>query len=296
MFHKRTLAQTETIEGWLFCLPWIIGFLGFTVGPMLYSLAMSFTDYDMINKAKWVGVDNYKKIFFSDNLVPIGVKVTLLFTAISVPLNLVGGLSLALLLNHKLKGMSMFRTLFYIPAVVPYVASLLMWQLIFNQNFGLLNLFLEKIGFSSVPNWLGDPRYALWSLILISFWGVGRDMLVYLGGLQGIPTEYYEAAEIDGASSWRQLFSITLPLLIPVIMYTSILGIITSLQAYNTAYILTGGGPANSTYFYMLHVFNKAFQDFQMGYSSALSWLLFIVTMFLTMLALVVTRRKSNAS
>ncbi len=290
---QHSLSQIERIQGWLFCLPWIIGFLLFTVGPMVYSLFLSFTDYDMFNKAQWIGLANYQKIFSRDILVPVGVRTTVLFTLFSVPLNLIGGLALGLLLNHKIKGISTFRTVFYIPAVVPYVACLLMWQLVYNQNFGLLNAILAKFGVTG-PNWLGDPKWALSSLVIISFWGVGRDMLIYLGGLQGIPTEYYEAADIDGASRWRKIMNITLPLLLPIIAYTSILGIITSLQAYNTAYILTAGGPANSTYFYMLHVFFKAFEDYQMGYSSALSWLLFIVTLGLTFLAFALFRRKSN--
>lgn len=286
-------AMSENLRGWLFCSPWIIGFLFLTCGPMMYSLFMSFTDYDLFNPPKWIGLKNYGKIFTGDRLVPIGVRITLIFTCLSVPLNLICGLGLGLLVNHKLKGIGFFRTLLYIPAVVPYVATLLMWQMIFNENFGLFNGILQSIGIKG-PNWLGNPSLTLFSFMIISLWGVGRDMLIYLGGLQGIPTEYYESAQIDGAGRFRSFFHITLPLLVPVISYTAILGIITSLQAFNTAFILTDGGPANATYFYMLHVFYKAFDDYQMGYSSALSWLLFLVTILLTILALTISRRKSH--
>jgi multiple sugar transport system permease protein len=288
-----TLAKTEQVQGWLMCLPWLLGFLLFTVGPMLYSFYLSFTDFDMFNPPNFVGLKNYINLFTRDRLVLIGAKTTFLFTLVSVPLNIVGGLGLGLLLNHKIKSIGVFRTVFYIPAVIPYVATLLMWQLVFNENFGLFNNLLSFIGIQG-PNWLGDPSVALKSLVLISFWGVGRDMLIYLGGLQGIPTEFYDSAEIDGANKFQITTHITIPLLLPVIAYTTILGIITSLQAFNTSFILTGGGPANSTYFYMLHIFYKAFDDYQMGYSSALSWLLFLVTISLTALAFNQFRRKSH--
>ena len=292
--RKRTLSQLEQIQGWLFCLPWLTGFLLFTIGPMIYSFFISFTDFDMFNTPEFLGLSNYIRIFTRDRLVPVGAATTIRFTLISVPLNIAGGLGLGLLLNQKIKSIGFFRTAFYVPAVIPYVATLLMWQLVFNENFGLFNSILGAVGIRG-PNWLGDPSMALTSLVLISFWGVGRDMLIYLGGLQGIPTEYYESAEIDGADGVQTFLYITLPMLVPIISYTVILGIITSLQAFNTAFILTAGGPADSTYFYMLHVFYKAFDDYQMGYSAALSWLLFLVTIGLTTLAFLLFKRKSYA-
>lgn len=276
-------SSREKVAGWLLASPWIIGFVAFTVGPMLYSLFLSFTNYDMFNKPGWIGLANYSKLFTGDYLVPQAFKVTLTYTCASVSVNLVLGLLIALLLNQKIKLLGFFRTVFYLPSVLPYIATLFMWMLVFNTDFGLINSVIRFFGLKG-PNWLGDPHWALSALIVISVWGVGKDMLIYLAGLQGVPTQFYEAAELDGASAWISFWKITIPMISPVIFFNLVIGIINSLQAFNTAYIMTEGGPVNSTYFYMLHIYYKAFEDYQMGYSSALAWILFIITILFTFL------------
>jgi multiple sugar transport system permease protein len=276
-------SSREKVAGWLLASPWIIGFVAFTVGPMLYSLFLSFTNYDMFNKPGWIGLANYSKLFTGDYLVPQAFKVTLTYTCASVSVNLVLGLLIALLLNQKIKLLGFFRTVFYLPSILPYIATLFMWMLVFNTDFGLINSVIRFFGLKG-PNWLGDPHWALSALIVISVWGVGKDMLIYLAGLQGVPTQFYEAAELDGASAWTSFWKITIPMISPVIFFNLVIGIINSLQAFNTAYIMTEGGPVNSTYFYMLHIYYKAFEDYQMGYSSALAWILFIITILFTFL------------
>ncbi|KXS37683.1 MAG: multiple sugar transport system permease protein [Candidatus Frackibacter sp. T328-2] len=277
------IKTKEKVAGWLLASPWILGFLFFTAGPMLYSLFLSFTNYDLFNRPEWIGFANYNRIFTGDYLVPQALKVTFIFTLTSVPLNLILGLLIALLLNQKIKMLSFFRTVYYLPSVIPYIATLFMWMLVFNPAFGLFNSVLKLVNING-PNWLGDPDWALPSLVIISLWGVGRSMLVYLAGLQGVPTELYESAKIDGANAWQSFWKITIPMISPVIFFNLIMGIITSLQAFNTAYIMTQGGPVNSTYFFMLHIFYNAFEDYNMGYSSALAWILFIITFVFTLI------------
>jgi multiple sugar transport system permease protein len=281
--YMMKISSKEKVAGWLLASPWLIGFLAFTVGPMLYSLFLSFTNYDMFNKPLWIGLANYSKLFTGDYLVPQALKVTFIYTLISISINLVLGLLIALLLNQKIKLLGFFRMVFYLPSVLPYIATLFMWMLVFNTDFGLINSVVKIFGLKG-PNWLGDPHWTLSALIIISVWGIGKDMLIYLAGLQGVPTQLYEAAELDGASAWKSFWKITIPMISPVIFFNLIIGIINSLQAFNTAYIMTEGGPVNSTYFYMLHIYYKAFEDYQMGYSSALAWILFIITILFTFL------------
>lgn len=289
----RGLSSTrrrEEMAGWLFASPWIIGFIVFTAGPMLYSLVMSFTNYDLFNVRQFVGLANYRRLL-TDSLVPHALKVTTWYALVSVPLGLVLGLFIALLLNQKIRFLSLFRTVYYLPSVLPSVAVMFLWSLVFNRTFGLLNYVLSLFGIAG-PNWLGDPDYALWALIIMSLWGIGGGMLVYLAGLQGIPTELYEAARIDGANAFRSFVNITLPLLSPVIFFNLIMGIINALQVFNEAFILTGGGPINATYFFVLHIYYKAFQDFQMGYSSTLAWVLFAYIGVLTVIVFRLSVRK----
>lgn len=282
-------GKKETLTGWLFASPWVLGFLLFTAGPMIYSTVMSFSDYDLFNSPRFIGFTNYKRLV-TDPLVWHALKVTTLYAVISVPLHLVAGLFIAVLLNQKVRLLGLFRTIYYVPSILPSVAVLLLWTLIFNETFGLLNFVLSKIGITG-PNWLGDPRWALGALVIMSMWGIGGGMLVYLAGLQGIPTELYEAARIDGATSVQRFIHVTLPLLSPVIFFNLVMGIIGSLQIFNAAYIMTRGGPVNATYFFMLHIYYKAFQDFQMGYASALAWVLFIYIAILTALVFRSTTR-----
>jgi len=282
-FRKLRIRQSTQEEwaGWLFASPWIIGFAIFTLGPMLFSLAMSLTNYDLFTW-KWVGLLNYERMFTIDDLVLRSLGVTLRYALLSVPLHLLCGFCLALMLNQKIRGLSIWRTVFYLPSVLSGVSVIVLWVLVLNPEFGLLNSILANFGIKG-PNWLGDPNIALYSLVMMSLWGVGSSMLIYLAGLQGISSELYDAAKVDGANDLQQLFNVTIPMMSPVIFFNLVLGIIGSLQTFDTAFIATGGGPAYSTYFYMLHLFSKAFLELKMGYASAMAWLLFIVIMLLTL-------------
>lgn len=281
-FHLSQTAQEE-VAGWLFASPWIIGFLLLTAIPMIASLVLSFTNYDMFLAPKWVGFQNYARLATQDNLVWHALKVTTVYALISVPLNLVFGFLLALLLNQNIQGLSLWRTIFYLPSVITGVSVMILWMLILSPQYGMVNALLAGIGIKG-PNWLGSPQWALLSLALMGLWGVGGGMLIYLGGLQGIPSEYYDAAVVDGASSMQKFLHITLPMMSPVIFFNLVMGIIGALQTFDAAFMMTRGGPAWSTYFYMLHLFTKAFEELRMGYASGLAWVLFIYIMLLTAL------------
>jgi len=273
----------EEIAGWLFALPWITGFVLLTAIPMIASLGLSFTNYDLFNPPKLVGAQNYVRLATGDNLVWHSLKVTTKYALISVPLNLVFGFLLAVLLNQDIKGLGIWRTIFYIPSVVTGVSVMILWMLILSPQYGLVNAMLAQIGIRG-PNWLGDPQWALLSLALMNLWGVGGNMLIYLGGLQGIPTEYYDAAVVDGAGTIQKFAHITIPMMSPVIFFNLVMGIIGALQSFDAAFMMTGGGPAWATYFFMLHLFTKAFEELQMGYASALAWVLFVYILVLTAL------------
>lgn len=283
-FRKLRLSQgaQEEFAGWLFASPWIIGFLIFTLGPMLFSLAMSFTNYDLF-AWQWVGLANFSRMINIDDLVLRSLSVTLRYALLSVPLHLICGFFLALMLNQKIRGLSIWRTIFYLPSVLSGVSVIVLWVLVLSPEFGLVNSILQNFGIQG-PNWLGDPNIALYSLVMMSLWGVGSSMLIYLAGLQGISSELYDAAKVDGANEFEQLLHVTIPMMSPVIFFNLVLGIIGALQTFDTAFIATQGGPAYSTYFYMLHLFSKAFLELKMGYASALAWVLFLVIMLLTML------------
>ena len=276
------LAQRENLEGWLFASPWILGFLIFTLGPMIVSGVLSFAAWDIVTPPKWIGLNNFER-FVADKSALHAIRVTTIYATVSVPLQIVLGLGLALLLNAQIRGLRLYRTIFYLPAVLSGVAVALLWRWIFSKDFGLLNLALGFLGMDG-PGWLSDPDWALTSLILMSLWGVGASMVIYLAGLQGIPTELYEAAEVDGANSIRRFISITLPLLTPVLFFQLIIGIIRSLQEFVNAFIMTDGGPADATLFYVLHLYRNAFLYFRMGYASLLAWVLFLYVLLLTML------------
>jgi multiple sugar transport system permease protein len=279
---KGKLARKEAREGYLYALPWFIGFTVFTAGPIIASFLLSFTNWDLIRPAEWIGFGNYNTLL-EDPLFWQSLKVTSIYALFSVPLGILGGLAIAVLMNQKIKGLSVFRTIYYLPAVVSGVAVSLLWSWIFNPDFGVLNYLLSLIGLNG-PGWIYDEKWALPSLIIMSLWGVGGGMVIYLAGLQGVPTELYEAAIIDGASSWRRFWSITIPMISPVIFFQLIMGIIGSFQIFTQAYIMTGGGPNNATLFYVLYLYRNAFQWFKMGYASALAWVLFIVILILTII------------
>ena len=273
----------ETILGWLMVSPWLIGFICFSALPMFASLIISFTEWDMLSKPEWVGFENYKTLFFEDPLALHSLNITILFTIVSIPLNIVFGLALAMLLNTSIRGLAIFRTIFYLPAILSGVAVALMWRWIFSTEFGLLNALLSMIGIEG-PAWLTDRIWVLPSFVIMRLWSVGGGMIIYLAGLQSIPTNLYEAAKIDGANWWHRTRFITLPMLSPTIFFQLIVGFIFSMQIFTEAFIMTNGGPADASLFYLLYLYRTAFQYFDMGYASALAWVLFVVILVLTII------------
>jgi len=283
------LTRGETRAAYLFISPWIIGFVVFTAGPMIASLILSLTRYDIVHAPVWVGLDNYIKLLAGDPKFWHSLGVTVTYAVVAIPLGLVFGFAVAYLLNLKVPGVPFWRTVFYMPAVMPAVASALLWGMIFNPRYGILNWFLSLVGIHG-PGWLSSRDWALPALIVMSLWSVGGGMIIYLAGLQGIPTTLYESAQIDGASGWRQLRHITLPLMTPVIFFNLVIGIIGTFQYFTEVYVLTAtssgglGGPAEATLFYNIYLYSNAFRYLNMGYASALAWVLFLIVLLLTLL------------
>lgn len=277
-----TLGQREALFGWLFVGPAVLGFLIWVVGPMLYSGWLSLNDWDLIRPPRFVGLDNFVRMF-NDPLFYRSLWVTVVYTVFHVPLTLILAFAVAMLLNSKVKGIAFFRTLYYLPNIVPAVANAVLWVWIFNSEFGLINLVLRSLGMSKVL-WLQNPQTALPALILMSLWTMGGVMIIFLAGLNGIPEELYEAARIDGAGSWASFRFITIPLMTPIIFFNLILQIINSFQVFTAGFLITAGGPNYATNFYVLHLFNTAFTYFDMGYASALAWVLFFIILALSLI------------
>jgi multiple sugar transport system permease protein len=281
-------ARREAIAGYLFISPWFFGFIVFFVGPILASFALSFTEWNIVTDPIWVGLDNYRQIFTGDTNFAKAVKVTLTYSVFYLPLEVICGLGMAVLLNQKLRGIGVFRTLYYMPSIVPQVAAALVWVWMLNARYGMVNTLLRSGGITG-PNWLGSPDYVLPSLIMISLWGVGGSAVIYLAGLQNIPEQFYEAATVDGANKVQKFLRITLPLLSPTIFFQLVLGLIGVFQTFTPAFIAAGatGGPLQSGLFYMLYIYNRSFQSLRMGYGSALAW---IMTIFILLVTLLVFR------
>jgi len=281
---RMTNRRREAVWAYLFLSPWILGFLIFLIGPMIASIYFSFTEYKVVKPPVWIGLANYTRMF-GDDLFYHSLKVTVTYTLFSVPLSIVAGLFVAILLNQDVKLSGLFRTIFYLPSVISGVAIAIVFAWIFNFRFGILNYFLSLVGVQG-PNWLGHPRWTLWAFVLMSLWGVGGNVVIFLAALQGVPIVLYEAAEIDGANNWRRFWRITLPMISPAILFVLIQGVIGTFQTFTQSYIMTGGGPANSTLFYLLYLYRNAFSWFEMGYASALAWVLFIIILILTLVML----------
>ena len=292
MRHMTPAAKKEAKEGYLFILPWLVGFLIFTFGPLVASIFLSLSKWDIFSEPEFIGMANYAKMF-GDPLFKKSLWNTFYYTIFSIPLGMAGGLSLALLLNQKVKGLPIFRTLFYLPSVTSGVAVALLWKWIFNPEFGIANAILGWFGLPALQ-WLSSPNWAMPALIIMSLWGVGGGMLIYLAGLQGIPAQLYEAAELDGAGTWSCFINITLPMLSPTLFFQLITGIIGSFQIFTQAFVMTNGGPVNATLFYVLYLYRNAFQWWKMGYASALAWFLFIVILLLTLLQFKLSKRWVN--
>lgn len=261
--------------GYLFLLPWLIGFLGLTIGPMITSLYLSFTDFDLLTAPDWVGVDNYMRMFTNDPKFWTSMRVTMFFVIFSVPLKLAFALAVAMLLNRGIRGLPLYRALFYLPSLLgASVAIAILWRQIFAGD-GLINKLLLMVGIEG-PSWISNPKYSLWTLIILSIWQFGSPMIIFLAGLRQIPQDMYEAASLDGASKWRQFVKITLPLLTPVVFFNAIIQTIEAFKSFTPAFIISGGtgNPINSTLFYTLYLYQEAFGFFRMGYASALAWVL----------------------
>ena len=282
--RKSRLARREAIAFYLFISPWIVGFLAFTLGPMLASLYFSFTSYDIVHLPQWIGGRNYSNLF-STPLFWQSIKVTLSYGIPALLLGLVLGMALAILLNQKLPGLGIWRTIFYLPSVISGVPVALLWLLIFQPQWGVLN---EVLAFIHVPGpqWQFSAKWVIPMFIIMGLWGVGGTMLIYLGGLQGIPSQLYEAAEIDGAGAVRRLFNITLPMLSPVILFNLILGIISAFSYFTNAFVMTQGGPNYASYFYLYYLFDNAWTYLRMGLASAQAWLFFAFVFVITIIVL----------
>ena len=282
---RLTHRQAESLTGLVMASPWILGFLFFVAFPMIASFYLAMTRWDIFTSPKFLGMENFEVLLTDDHVFWKSMRVTTLFAVFSVPLQIAVGLGLAQLLNQKIRLLGMFRSIYYLPSVLSGVSIAIMFRWIFGTQYGLLNGTLKLLGIEPV-SWLGDPNIVLLSFILMSIWGSGANMLIYLGALQSVPSELYEAAEVDGAGSARKFFKITVPMITPVIFFTLINGIIQSLQEFQTPFILTGGGPADSSLFIVLYLYRNAFQWFRMGYASAIAWVIFAFVLVLSLLVM----------
>jgi multiple sugar transport system permease protein len=274
--------RRETLIAYAFISPWLIGMCAFYLGPTIASFVYSFTNYPIIAKPHWAGLQNYRTVF-SDTQFRAALEVTTIYTVGSVAVYLGGGLGLALLCNRRLPGVGVIRTLLFIPSLVPVFGMAVLWGWLFNRDFGLVNYTLHQLGVQQ-QGWFQSQSQALWMCVAVSFWTVGSAFVVFLAGLQSIPHDLYEAIRVDGAGPLRRFWHVTLPMLSPVILFNLVIGIIISFQVFDIGWALTNGGPGNATLFYVLYIWRVAFQQFQMGYASALAWILFLIIVAVTVL------------
>lgn len=281
-----SMKRMEQLYGYTFISPWIIGFLAFTAIPLVFSLITSFTDYNITSQMNFVGVQNYADMFTQDQFYWLSLGNTLYYVVFSVPLNTVGGITLAVMLNKKIPGMRVFRTIYYLPSVMSGVAVYILWEELLNPTTGYINVILSWFGIHG-PAWLFDPAWTKPSLILMQLWGLGGGMLLYLNALKAVPDHLYEAADLDGASAWQKFCNITLPMITPVIFFEMSTSVIGGFQVFQSAYVMTnngGGGPLNSLLFYNLYMWNQAFvNNFQVGYANAMAWILFLIVLIITL-------------
>jgi multiple sugar transport system permease protein len=275
--------DAANLTGYLFIFPWIIGFLSFTLIPLVCLFYFSLTKYDLLSSPKWIGFDNFKTIFTSDDKFVQSLKVTFKYVLFAMPLRLIVALAIAMLLNTKHRMIGIYRTVFYIPSIIGgSVAVAVMWVLLFARDGAINSLINGLFGFTPNISWVGDPRTALGSIILLGVWQFGSPMVIFLAGLKNIPTSYYEAAVVDGASGFQQFLRITIPLLSPVIFFNLIMQIINGFMTFTQGLIITGGGPLDKTLFYQLYVYRRGFEFFEMGYAAALSCVLLIIVAIFT--------------
>ncbi|NLE43811.1 MAG: sugar ABC transporter permease [Chloroflexi bacterium] len=297
-FFSKPLRVREAIDGYVFILPWLLGLLIFTLYPFLSGFFYSLSDFDALTPAQFVGLANYRRIFFEDELFWLAVRNTAWYAGVSVLPGVVLGLLLAVLLNQKAKGITLFRTLFYMPSIVPSVASVALFLFILHDRFGLLNETLYNVFGIKGPSWLTSPQWSKPSLVIWSLWGVGGGMIIYLAGLQNVPDSMHEAAAIDGAGAVRRFFSVTLPMISPTLLFVFVMSVIGSFQIFTPVFLLGGAnyamaasGPMNSLLFWVIHIYNNAFFYYRMGYASALSWVLFLLLVVLTVIQFQLSNR-----
>ncbi len=287
--NRRFITRLDLL-GWAFVSPWVIGFLIFTAFPFVASLLLSFTDWDVVSKAHVVGLANYENFVNGvDTRFPTAIRNTLYYAIVNVPGTQIIALLLALLLNKRTRGISFYRTLFYVPAIASSVGTAYLWAIVFSNHGGLLNTALAFIGVQG-PNWLYSLTWSMPALIIVGLWNVGTSMLIYLAALQGVPQSLYDAASVDGANTLGKFRHVTVPMVTPAMFFNFVLGVIGSFQVFTTAYIITNGGPADSTLVYTLYLYQVAFDNLRMGYASALAWVLFVIILAITIVQLLMAR------
>lgn len=275
---RLSASQQENLYGYLFLLPWFVGMIAITIGPILASLALAFTDYSVLSAPHWVGLANFVTMLTADPRYLDSVHTTLMYVGMSVPLVLVWGLALALVLNQGLKLLPVFRAIFYIPSLLgSSVAVAILWFYMFGKD-GLINLALRPLGIDG-PSYIGNPSFALYTLIVLNLWAFGSGMIIFLAGLRQIPPELYEAAQLDGAGRWARFWRITLPLLTPVLFFNAVLGLVGGFQAFTSAFVVSNGsgGPADATLLYQVYLYQRGFVNLNMGYACAMAWVLLTV-------------------
>jgi len=284
---RGRVARREQRIAYLFLSPWLIGLLAFSIGPIVASALLGFTDWNLLRKIHWVGFSNYREMFFHDYQFWQAIKVTLKYMVLSVPLYMAAGLGMSLLLNLKFRGMNVFRTILFIPAVLSGVAVAILWVSLLNPDVGAVNWVLHGLGIAHPPRWLDDPTWAVPSVVLVGLWGVGGGAIIYLAGLQNIPPQLYEAARLDGAGPLQRFRYVTWPMLTPTMLFVLLTSLIHAFQVFDVAFVLSGGGGGvgDSLRFYLLNLWNTAFQGGRFGYASALAWVL-IVAAALVILAI----------
>ena len=287
-WHSR-LAVREAVEGYLCTFPWVIGYVIFMAGPIVYTFWLSLTSYDVFSPPRFIGLGNFEAIA-ADPLFWQSLRITALYTAVVVPLQIILGYSLALLLNERVAGLSLWRTLCYMPSIVPMLGSAYIFLYMFEADIGLINTALRYIGVEG-PTWFGSPTWVLPAFMVMGLWGAGGGLILYLSALQGVPTALYDAAKVDGASAWGRFWNVTIPMTSPVIFFTFLTGIIGTFQVFGSSYIMTNGGPANASLFYVLYLYKNGWQYLDMGYAAGLALVLFIILVSLTALTLRVSGR-----
>ena len=283
--------RVEALWGLFFVLPAVLGLVIFQLGPVVASLYLSFTNYDIVSTPKWIGLDNYTRMFTTDQLYQKSLGITAYYSILSIPLSLLVAYVIAMLMNQKVRGISVYRTLWYLPSLVPATVNGILWLWLLNRDFGPLNYFLRLVGLPA-PAWLSDPAWTVPSLVLVHLWGVGNSVLIFLAGLQGVPQHLYEAAEVDGATWWHKLRNVTIPMTSSILLFNLVIGIIQSFQVFALVYTLytpspteaTSAGPENAALVYVMYLYRNAFQNFKNGYASAMAWVLLLIIMGLTLI------------